>query len=107
MKKGFTLIELLVVVLIIAILAAIAVPNFLEAQVRSKVSRAKADMRSIATAIEAYYVDNQGYPNDAEYGWPWYLTYNISTAIQYISTKKLEDPFRVTHTVDPQTYYRL
>ncbi|MCX7011723.1 MAG: hypothetical protein NTW86_03995 [Candidatus Sumerlaeota bacterium] len=38
-------------------MAAIAVPNFLEAQVRSKVSRAKADMRSIATAIEAYSAD--------------------------------------------------
>lgn len=60
--KGFTLIELLIVVAIIAILAAIAVPNFLEAQVRSKVSRCKADMRSIATALEAYSVDHNGYP---------------------------------------------
>jgi len=59
--KGFTLIELLIVVAIIAILAAIAVPNFLEAQVRAKVSRAKTDMRSIAVAIEAYTVDwNRG-----------------------------------------------
>lgn len=61
-KKGFTLIELLIVVAIIAILAAIAVPNFLEAQVRSKVSRCKADMRSIATAIESYAVDHTKYP---------------------------------------------
>jgi len=61
-NKGFTLIELLIVVAIIAILAAIAVPNFLEAQVRSKVSRVRADQRSLATAIESYFVDNNQYP---------------------------------------------
>jgi prepilin-type N-terminal cleavage/methylation domain-containing protein len=60
--KGFTLIELLIVVAIIAILAAIAVPNFLEAQTRSKVSRVRSDQRTLATALEAYYVDYNLYP---------------------------------------------
>jgi len=63
-RKGFTLIELLIVVAIIAILAAIAVPNFLESQTRAKVSRVMADMRSIATAIEAYTVDYNRPPLD-------------------------------------------
>jgi prepilin-type N-terminal cleavage/methylation domain-containing protein len=74
MKKhriGFTLIELLIVVAIIAILAAIAVPNFLEAQVRSKVSRVKADMRTVATGVESYCVDNNKYPPAVEAGVPY------------------------------------
>jgi len=62
--RAFTLIELLIVVAIIALLAAIAGPNFLEAQVRSKVSRTKADMRSMATALEAYRTDYNWYPFD-------------------------------------------
>ncbi len=57
LTKAFTLIELLIVVAIIAILAAIAVPNFLEAQTRAKVSRVKADMRALATANETYAID--------------------------------------------------
>jgi prepilin-type N-terminal cleavage/methylation domain-containing protein len=61
-KGGFTLIELLVVVAIIAILAAIALPNFLEAQTRAKVSRARADLRTVVTALETYRVDWNGYP---------------------------------------------
>jgi len=60
--RAFTLIELLIVVAIIAILAAIAVPNFLEAQTRAKVSRTLSDMRSIRTAIESYVVDTNEYP---------------------------------------------
>jgi prepilin-type N-terminal cleavage/methylation domain-containing protein len=71
-KQAFTLIELLIVVAIIAILAAIAVPNFLEAQTRSKIARTKADMKTIVTALRMYEVDNNHaltyrYKNDEEY----------------------------------------
>ena len=67
--NGFTLIELLIVVAIIAILAAIAIPNFLAAQVRAKVSRVKGESRSVATALESYYVDNNRYPPMGDYAW--------------------------------------
>jgi len=64
--KAFTLIELLIVVAIIAILAAIAVPNFLEAQTRAKGARAKNDLRNMATAMETYFVDNNRYTRDSD-----------------------------------------
>lgn len=67
-SRAFTLIELLVVVAIIAVLAAIALPNFLAAVTRSKVSRAMADHGALATALESYFVDHAQYPEDyAEY----------------------------------------
>lgn len=56
-QKGFTLIELLIVVAIIGILAAIAVPNFLNAQIRAKVSRVYSDHKSLSIAIETYQLD--------------------------------------------------
>jgi prepilin-type N-terminal cleavage/methylation domain-containing protein len=65
-QGGFTLIELLIVVAIIAILAAIAVPNFLEAQTRAKVARVRADLRTLATGLEAYRVDQNEYPEGSD-----------------------------------------
>jgi prepilin-type N-terminal cleavage/methylation domain-containing protein len=65
-RTGFTLIELLIVVAIIAILAAIAVPNFLEAQTRAKVSRVQSDLRTLATGLEAYRVDHNRYPTGTD-----------------------------------------
>jgi general secretion pathway protein G len=60
--SGFTLIELLIVIAIIGILAAIAIPNLLNAVARGKQKRTMADMRSVATALEAYAVDYNIYP---------------------------------------------
>lgn len=64
-KKGFTLIELLIVVAIIGIIAAIAIPNLLNAIQRGKQKRTMADIRSVATAVEAFAVDNNRYPDSA------------------------------------------
>jgi len=89
--RGFTLIELLIVVAIIAILAAIAVPNFLEAQVRAKVSRAQSDLRTIASALESYAVDYNGYPpNDGRYN---VIPVELTTPVSYLTGNKLTDPF--------------
>jgi general secretion pathway protein G len=59
------LIELLIVIAIIGILAAIAIPNLLNAVQRAKQKRTLSDMRALATAIEAYAVDNVYYPTAA------------------------------------------
>jgi prepilin-type N-terminal cleavage/methylation domain-containing protein len=107
-RQGFTLIELLIVVAIIAILAAIAVPNFLEAQTRSKVSRVKADMRTLMTAIEAYLVDNNDAPvlelykpkgKQINRGGVYNVT-GLSTPIAYLSSTAVLDPFVPHETAD-------
>ena len=92
LEKAFTLIELLIVVAIIGILAAIAVPNFLNAQTRAKVARTISDMKALIDASDMYALDNGGrysqddncgaYPDPKEA-----CTYHrMTTPISYIST---------------------
>jgi prepilin-type N-terminal cleavage/methylation domain-containing protein len=61
-SRAFTLIELLIVIAIILILIAIALPNFLESQLRAKVVRGMSDMRTFSIAVETYQLDWNAYP---------------------------------------------
>ena len=60
-KKGFTLIELMIVVAIIGILAAIAIPNFLKYQAKSKQSEAKVNLKGIFTSETSYFAENSAF----------------------------------------------
>jgi type II secretion system protein G len=113
-RGGFTLIELLSVVAIILILIAIALPNFLEAQIRARVTKASGDLRSIGHALEAYYLDFGYYPGESESSWAE-QSFNeqglkrITTPIPYISAipqdpfpNQLEDNYDVGES---RTYY--
>ena len=105
-RKAFTLIELLIVVAIIGILAAIAIPNFLNAQMRAKLARVKADFKAISKAMQSYHLDWNTYPihynSEYEYGRPEYegeeyLAMSagraLTTPVPYLSTGMLPDPF--------------
>jgi type IV pilus assembly protein PilA len=60
-KKGFTLVELMIVVAIIGILAAIAIPNFIRFQARSKQTEAKANLKAIFTGQKSFYAEHDAY----------------------------------------------
>ncbi len=103
-KKGFTLIELLIVVAIIGILAAIAVPNFLNAQTRAKVARCYSDMKSLSSGFEMYQLDNNTYPFGGGTMWESYYIYpRITTPIAYMSTIP-EDVFTIKSDIQREAH---
>ncbi|MEW6237296.1 MAG: prepilin-type N-terminal cleavage/methylation domain-containing protein [Candidatus Omnitrophota bacterium] len=99
-RKGFTLIELLIVVAIIGILAAIAVPNFLNARTRALVARCYSDMRAISMAFDMYNLDNNAFPFFGGTKWNSNIIFpHLTTPVAYMSAIPL-DPFVVKD--DPQ-----
>jgi general secretion pathway protein G len=84
-SAGFTLIELLIVIAIIGILAAIAIPNLLNALQRGRQKRTMADMRTLATAIESYNADNSTYPSAASCPGPQVIPDVTPTAVNSTS----------------------
>jgi type IV pilus assembly protein PilA len=66
LRKGFTLIELMIVVAIIGILAAIAIPNFIKFQARSKQSEAKTNLKNLFTAQKAYFGEKDKFLTQGE-----------------------------------------
>jgi type II secretion system protein G len=110
-KKGFTLIELLIVIAIILILIAIALPNFLEAQIRAKVTKAKAEIRTLGIAMESYFLDFKVYPCESEHnlydrrrfeaGLTW-----LTSPIRYIAEVP-QDPFGGNATADAFSFYEM
>lgn len=101
-RHGLTLVEVLLLVAAVAIIAAIATPNFIAARIRSDVAQVKNDQRNLATAIEAYYVDHQNFPPN-NFGMPRGVPgigpgaiqalILLSTPIAYIPNSFIEDPF--------------
>lgn len=94
---GFTLIELLIVVAIIGILAAIAIPNFLQAQARAKIARVESDHKAISVAVESYRIDwNQPPHSSLMGGQNRYnfacLFHSLTTPVAYLSGVP-SDPF--------------
>ncbi len=124
-RTGFTLIELLIVIAIILILIAIALPNFLEAQLRAKVTRVKAELKTLEIVHATYYQDFNSYPfnhrasegaagSDGDTGMPttdcnkrtgvfnqapyWSyeaVGYVLTTPIKYISNAEIKDQFQL------------
>ncbi len=100
-RSAFTLIELLIVVAIIGILAAIAVPNFLNAQTRARVARVMGDLKAVGNALEMYMADRNVFPwpignGQGHSGYSVYVEYlhELTTPVAYITQIALTDIFK-------------
>lgn len=99
-KAGFTLVEIMIVVAIIALLAAIAVPNFLRARKRSQATRILEDMRLIDSAIDQYAIECNKKTGDAV-NWTDVKAYlKIGSVLYATRTSVLGISYSTSYTVD-------
>ena len=111
--EGFTLIELMIVVAIIGILAAIAIPNFVRFQLRSRVGEGKVNLAAIRTAEEAYMMEYARYVpfvstpqavgviglggvGNVKVPWPGTVTLNVPSAFSTVMRMLGESSYRPT-----------
>lgn len=105
-RKGFTLIELLIVIAIILILISIALPNFLEAQVRAKVANTMGELRSLETALISYGLDHKRSMGDgSEVGGgngegSLYVYSQLTTPVQYFKGIPVDEFHPADRAVD-------
>jgi len=90
MRKGFTIIELLIVIAVISILIGIALPRFKGMQDEGNIALAKAELRTLQTAVESYYIHNSNaYPATGAVALQSALASAVPSIIDYVPT----DPF--------------
>lgn len=103
-NRAFTLIELLIVVAIIGVLAAIAVPNFINARTRAMVSRCYADIRTLGNAFEMYRLDNNAYPNGDLMWYTNQMYPKLTAPVAYIASIPI-DPFVIKDVPQRPQYH--
>jgi type IV pilus assembly protein PilA len=106
-EKGFTLIELLVVILIIGILAAIAIPSFINQRSKGQDAQAKAAAKTAAEAEETYFTDNQTYTGVESELTNIEPTLNEANALNANSTSANEYDVSVTSKSTDATVYTI
>ena len=100
-RTGFTLIEMMIVIVVIAILLGVLLPQFRGTQDEAAIQRARSELRTVATALESYYIHNSN-------AFPAALT-SLTSASPRIISSVPDDPFRAatdyTYFVSGNSHY--